>query len=406
MKQYFYFFFDQDGSLCCVNEYKFQERRLFNEKALNALNIVGNLNIKKIIIKDNSMNLISKNNKIVIDDLDQFYHKKYFKFLPTISATIKNSMRFNIINNQVSDSICVNNMTFYTDHYKKKIAIKSGNLVLFSSISLLSSIILYNNYSANLKSNVVSDIINQSKDLSSNSVMICNKASYIIKKHNEMEMRRLEEEAKQKELERRNYKNFTSYNDETKYAYDNYFDIVYDEATRWGLDPNLVMAILIQESKGKCKNLMQLSSCWYNHSFECYDFIDQEYKKVVLNDLNTPRGNIRAGCIILRHSIEYENNNIMAGAQCYNLGDGNMDAVIYATCKGENKTKDDLLANQDDISFVSYTKYANGGDKHYIANISKYLNETDYISYLDIDENNNIIEYKHNLKEKEKVLKK
>ncbi|MBR3523162.1 MAG: lysozyme family protein [Bacilli bacterium] len=404
MKQYFYFFFDQGGSLCCINEYMFQEHRLKKDKAIKALDLANSFNIKKIILKDNSMNLISNHNMIIINDVDTFYHKRYFDFLPKVMATINNSFRYNLLKDSYQDGIRVDNMTFYTGHYKKKMALKSGNLALFSGIAILSSTVFFQNVSR-----IDREINNSMESINLDAIINARNNTDIVidKTRKYLEVVEAEKQARLEEEKRRDYKNFTSYTDETKYAYDNYFDLVYEEATRWGLDPNLVMAILIQESKGKRENLMQISySSWINHSFECYDFIDNEYKKVVLNDLNTPKGNIRAGCMILRYSIERNNNNIMLGAQNYNMGDGNMDVILNATCAGENKTKDELFTNQNDMSFVNYTKYAKGGDKHYIANISQFLNQTDNIFFLDVDDKGNIIKYNHNLKEKDKVLTK
>ena len=45
------------------------------------------------------------------------------------------------------------------------------------------------------------------------------------------------------------------------------------------------MAMLIQESRGKKENLMQVSyDSWTDHVLEYYDFNDEEYKKFVLTN--------------------------------------------------------------------------------------------------------------------------
>lgn len=404
MKQYFYFFFDNKNELCCINEYNCHYRKYHKNDAIDALVIANNLNIQKISIKNNQIKLFSKHNFITIDDLKKFYYTKYYKLLPKISNTIQDSFRYSLLG--TSNESLIDNMDFYTETYKKKIATNSGRLAIFAGALLL---VTASSYKINkeiekktIKNSSIAVInIQNLNSAVENSNHISNVASSLVESYLE------EERLKAEEFKRKDYKNFTSYTAETKHAFDSYFDIVYAEATRWGLDPNLVMAMLIQESHGRHANLMQISySSWRNHTFDCYDFIDQEYKKVSLKSFNTPEDNIRAGCMILRHSINEMNGNIMAGVQCYNLGDGNMNHVINITATLEGISKEEVLANQDDLLFVPYTKYASGGDKHYIANISKYLNKTDFIYYLDMDSNNNIIEYKYNLKEKEKVLKK
>lgn len=401
MKQYFYFYFDNGGTLCCVNEYMYQEHHYKDNQALKFLNITNHLNFKKIILKDNSMYLKSNNNSVIINDIDTFWRKKYYHFLPNVKAILDNSLRYNLLKDNNYSGMSVDNMTIMAKPYKQKIAIKGGSVVLYAGAFLTLSSLLSNNIdkTINIQKKDITSIDNNVSDRIINPETIEKEKEYI-------NVYIENEKAKQEEYNKKMYYNFTSYNDDTKDAYDNYYNIVYNEAKRWGLDPNLVMAMMIQESRGQQSNLMQISySSWDNHEFECYDFIDQEYKKITLTDLDTPEGNVRAGCIILRYSIMRNNNNIMAGVQNYNLGDGNMDKVLKATCEGENKTKEELLSNQDDLSFTNYTKYASGGDKYYISNVSRHLNETDYIYFMDIDDNGNITEYKHNLvKESEKIL--
>lgn len=400
MKQYFYFFFDKKYNLCCINEYNYQYRKYKKELAMEILPIVDNINIQKIIIKDNEMRLISCNNVITFADYDKIFKRKSGKLIPNIRKKVNSSIKYRLFsqNYQPKDII------LYTDDYKNKIFIKGGVITLLSTMAIVGTLSLHKaGVNLNNEQLVVKNLcytVQKIVDVTYDSLELIDKLNNYFEE---------EERIRNEEIEKRNYKKFTSYNDETKYAYDNYFDIVYEEATRWGVDPNLLMAIMIAESHGKSANLMQISySSWINHSFEAYDFIEEKNKKVVLTSdvLNTAEGNIRAACMILRHSIKGQNNNIMAGVQCYNLGDGNMETVINAASRGENMTKDELLANQDDLLFVPYTKYANCGDKHYVDHISNFLNQTDSVFYLDVDENGNIVEYNYNLNKNGKTLAK
>ena len=416
MKQYFYFYFDNSGTLCCVNEYKFQEHHYKNSQALKFLNIANHLNFKKIILKDNSMYLKSNNNSVIIDDIDTFWRKKYYHFLPNVKAILDNSMRYNLLKDDSYAGMSVNNMTFLAKPYKQKIAIKGGSVVLYAGAVLSLTSLLSNSIdrTIDVPATNITSIDNESERVI-NPETLAQEQEYV----NEYVER---EKARQEEYNQRYYFNFTSYTEETKEAYDKFYNIVYANCKQTGIDPNLVMAMLIQESHGKLDNLMQINySDWKGYVFNYYDFECDEYKKFVLTDNKDAyeddvecvsydefligENNIKAGCLILRESIKYTNNNIMAGVQCYNLGTGNMNSVLRHTSADLNISKDELLADQDNLAFTNYTKYASGGDKHYINNVSRYLNDTDYIYYLDIDEDGNITEYKHDLvKEKEKVL--
>ena len=139
MKQYFYFYFDNGGALCCINEYRYQEKKLKNEKAVRALNIANCINFKKIVVKDNKMSLYSNNNHVIIDDVDTFYRKQYINILSNVKKIINCSFRYNLVRDVNYDGLSVDNMTFYTSNYKRKLALKSGRLFVLSSFALASS---------------------------------------------------------------------------------------------------------------------------------------------------------------------------------------------------------------------------------------------------------------------------
>ena len=176
-----------------------------------------------------------------------------------------------------------------------------------------------------------------------------------------------------------------------EYAYNLYYDMVKQKAEQWGIDANLAISILTQESAGKETNLMQIEfNPWKDQIITVYNFNNNQYQKIVLTDypenyanqsvtcitkedLMNPKTNISVGLILLRQSIDYMHGHIGAGIQCYNFGCGNMNKVLKKTAEETGLTVSEILNDQQNLSFVDYTNIIEEGDPDYLRHVIRYV---------------------------------
>ena len=172
-----------------------------------------------------------------------------------------------------------------------------------------------------------------------------------------------------------------------------YQDLVNTKAAKWGLDPNLVMAILTQESRqGNVTNLMQIEfDAWANEPFRVYDFENDKYVDIILTedsdlynsdkyltinkkDLENASTNISIGCAMLQSSLSRMNYHIAAGCQTYNFGPSGMNRDVFTETENRTfKTQESILADQNDFAFINYTYAYKAGDKDYFFHVVRFL---------------------------------
>ena len=407
-KQFFNFFFDKENNFHCINTYKGHHRHYVGNDARRKLDYIDYNNYNKIILDPDRIKLESDENSVTIDGASKFYKQKYHFDMQRTHRKLNKHFRFRLVkenefdlsNNKVLN---FNKIVILTNEYKKKIAFKGGYFVLLGALTLGGFA-----YGSEKLSSIefVTDKIEYDESL-----LDAGGKDYSINYYYEPATF---------ELLPQNYEDFDAYTNETALAYDSYYDIVKEEADRWGVDPNLVMAMLIQESHGKGKNIMQISySAWNGGKVKLYDFVDNKYVDILFTnnksrenetticisseDFSNPQMNVRMACAILRHSIERMDDHIMAGLQNYNFGDGNMDTVINHAASDLNMSKSELLSDQNNLDFANYVHFASGGDKHYINNVLKYIKDVDSLYYKDIDQYGNIVEYRYDINVKEKT---
>lgn len=195
--------------------------------------------------------------------------------------------------------------------------------------------------------------------------------------------------------------------DEVKYnnVISNYYEATYERSSRWGVSTNLALSMMSQESGGYEENLMQIQwESWAEQPITIFNFEKNEYEKIVLTenpenfknqgitqfiskeDLKNPKTNISIGCIILRYSFDQMNHNVTAAIQAYNFGVNNMNKVLDAAALDLGTTRDELLNNQNDTTFLNYRDVITVGDPHYVENTLRFLqdpNEAISIKYID-----------------------
>ncbi len=185
-----------------------------------------------------------------------------------------------------------------------------------------------------------------------------------------------------------NYINSTDYNYFKKYS------------KMYGVDPNLMVAIGMQESSlnhdeclpgGSFYNdcaigIMQLEKgcinelTAFNYETNCYDTISiTDGEKC---DIDT---NIRAACMLFQNAIEKYNGNIFLAIQYHNYNNM-LDVALEKTSLEANISTSNLINNYSDIKFLKYID-----DIH--NNPSKYLSNWQYKTYGDNEYINHVLSY-------------
>ncbi len=169
-------------------------------------------------------------------------------------------------------------------------------------------------------------------------------------------------------------------NTETKYG-----SILKKYSDIYGLDYNLMVAIATQErgehstqmDKGGATGLMQIqNSAFVGKNLTAYNFESNNNETVSIteNNIKDLDFNIKLGCMILQNALRYMDYNILAGLQCYNMGNGNMSKVLKPYSYSTDKSVDEILADQKDIGWLDYRNNSKAGDPTYIENVLRWMN--------------------------------
>lgn len=163
-----------------------------------------------------------------------------------------------------------------------------------------------------------------------------------------------------------------------------YGAIIEQYASDYGLDPALVTAIATQErgvhsnvmDKGGATGLMQIqNSVWVGHEVSAYNFNEEKKETLsittdMLGDVNT---NIKIGCMILQNAMEYMDYNVLAGIQCYNMGYGNMNKVLTECASKTGATKQEILKDPNNTSWMEYRDIIPVGDQNYVEHVLSWI---------------------------------
>lgn len=216
---------------------------------------------------------------------------------------------------------------------------------------------------------------------------------YKSKEEIKKENKRKEEKAKEKmEITELDY--VSKYGSEdASYAYDNYYKLIDKCAKRYGISTNLLLGLLTQESRGREDNLTQIVfSCWDGARIKVFDFNENKWKEFVItsnpslysnedvtiiteSDLYDPELNITTCCLILRDCFERMNNHIGAGIMSYNIGYPAMLNVLDTTAYNYGITREDILKDQKNLSFMDYTYIAGMGDQDYLNHVLQFVGD-------------------------------
>ena len=157
-----------------------------------------------------------------------------------------------------------------------------------------------------------------------------------------------------------------------------YGDSINKYASMYGIDPNLIVAIISQENPTYKKNnsssgaygLMQVENIWNNKELTCYNKEQQCYETIIVD---TSKANsdadysIKVGCMIFASTAEAINKRT-------NLTDAEaFQATLIAYNKGITVTTKVLNNTYSFDEFINTITSTKGGDNNYTENVLSHL---------------------------------
>ena len=196
---------------------------------------------------------------------------------------------------------------------------------------------------------------------------------------------------------------------------ENYLDIIKEKASKYGIDYNLILAIATAERVthsdvtdiGGGTGLMQIQNrAWVGNTVRIFNFNKNEYETITITDemIRDLYGNIEVGCMILQDTLRRCNYNILLGLQGYNMGIGSIEMILNEYCNVENKTKEEVKNNIEDIEWLEYRDIVPWGNPKYIEGVLPYVtNDNGKINTFVYKPDGSMV--KLNINNKEAILK-
>lgn len=391
MREYNFFFNDNDELLCEIID-NGEKTELIETDAINELININEMYFNRVRASNRSIRLNGDDISVNIYDLNEFYSKGYSEFIPRIMI-------------RVNRIIAKHQKEKHRDEIVKNLKVACGKIACGTLIVTLlgtaagslskqhSENDIGNNITVENDFNSMSDDLDYATDkVNQEYDQMMNELKEVEENYNETSNNNEIIEEKPSDIAYIRYDDLTD-SDTYIGAYEEYYNIVEKYANKWGISPNIIMAMLTQESAGKQSNLMQIQfDSWIDGVLTEYDFVNERYQSIVLTDnpemyegknitvitredLQNKVTNISVACVILRHCLEKMDYNILASIQAYNLGWPNMNTVLKTTSENTGLSVDELLSDQTNTEFTNYTYIVNCGDSNYVSNVVRYLTD-------------------------------
>lgn len=391
MREYNFFFNDNDELLCEIID-NGEKTELVETDAINELININEMYFNRVRASNRSIRLNGDDISVNIYDLNEFYSKGYSEFIPRIMI-------------RVNRIIAKHQKEKHRDEIVKNLKVACGKIACGTLIVTLlgtaagslskqhSENDIGNNITVENDFNSMSDDLDYATDkVNQEYDQMMNELKEVEENYNETSNNNEIIEEKPSDIAYIRYDDLTD-SDTYIGAYEEYYNIVEKYANKWGISPNIIMAMLTQESAGKQSNLMQIQfDSWIDGVLTEYDFVNERYQSIVLTDnpemyegknitvitredLQNKVTNISVACVILRHCLEKMDYNILASIQAYNLGWPNMNTVLKTTSENTGLSVDELLSDQTNTEFTNYTYIVNCGDSNYVSNVVRYLTD-------------------------------
>lgn len=411
--------YDQFDKLCVdVDDGEMTTLIINDDEIVKLLKVVNGVNFESVRIYKNSLKLITNDEEVIIRDIDKFCKDMWIDRLPSVAMQAKNAI--SKYNRNKGKTKTRRNVKFG----RRRVV---GTGIIFALL-IISSVIASK---VNTTSKDVPDGTEQLDEHTYDSLLniaynntnmnysfddFKDDMDEIAQAKVEAELGEMPLTEQITESQKEGYAAYIDYSlstdDEKRaHAYDNYHEIVEEYAAKWGISSNLIMAILTQESGGYKTNLMQIEfDVWKDQEIKVYNFRDGKYEYFVLTnnpenydrsrvtcitekDLDNPITNISIACVLLRKSAEYMDYHVLAAIQCYNLGKGNMDYIFEIIFEETGQTREEILSDQENISFYQYTSKVDEGDPFYLSNVFAFLSDYgETITFKHFGDNHEIVE--------------
>lgn len=409
MRKYVFMY---DDELICTRLIDGQEKTFYGEKAISLLAKKDKINFKRVRIHNNRIVMQSRNNQIIIRNLEEMYENGMFDYF-------------------------YNNMSKINKAYKKnnKKSLSKGKVVGIATVGIAAAIMLAVTAGKikDRSSEVIPIEIEEEENLEENELNVQNILSEPI---DDMAMRSdaivpeqednmvIDPDELLNELdEEQALEEYLNSIDVVRLAYDTEFDQVKYEnayescneyiqvrAPRWGVSPTLAQGMVTQETGGYFTNLMQIQfNSWHDQKITLFNYETGKMESIILTnnpegynrkpntqyitekDLENPKTNISVGCILLQYSFERMEHNIPAAIQCYNFGTNNMNKVLDEAAANLGISVDEILSDPTNTDWLPYRDIINVGDKNYLEHVIRYIPKQEegvWVNY--IDENGDI----------------
>lgn len=390
MIEYYFFFNDNNEFMCEITEGE-EQTELTEQEAIDELIAINETNFDHVRASNRLIRLNSEDTSVIISDLQDFYSYGYSEYIPDIME-------------RVNKAIAKHQKDKHRNEVVRNLKVTCGKVACGTLIVTLlgtaaGALHKQHTNSNNLTNNIATeDFINEipinleavSDDFDEEYDQMIDELETVVDEYTESQNTIIEEKPIDTAYLR--YDDLTNTNTYIG-AYEDYYSIVEKYANKWGISPNIIMAMLTQESAGKKVNLMQIQfDSWHDQVLTEYDFVNGRYQSIVLTDtpekyagqnitvitredLNNKVTNISVACVILRYCLEQMDFNVLAAIQAYNLGCPNMDKVMNETSRNVGVSVDDLLSDQTNTEFTNYTHIVDCGDPNYVTNVFRYLTD-------------------------------
>lgn len=390
MIEYYFFFNDNNEFMCEITEGE-EQTELTKQEAIDELIAINETNFDHVRASNRLIRLNSEDTSVIISDLQDFYSYGYSEYIPDIME-------------RVNKAIAKHQKDKHRNEVVRNLKVTCGKIACGTLIVTLlgtaaGALHKQHTNSNNFTNNIATeDFINEipinleavSDDFDEEYDQMIDELETVVDEYTESQNTIIEEKPIDTAYLR--YDDLTNTNTYIG-AYEGYYSIVEKYANKWGISPNIIMAMLTQESAGKKVNLMQIQfDSWHDQVLTEYDFVNGRYQSIVLTDtpekysgqnitvitredLNNKVTNISVACVILRYCLEQMDFNVLAAIQAYNLGCPNMDKVMNETSRNVGVSVDDLLSDQTSTEFTNYTFIVDCGDPNYVTNVFRYLTD-------------------------------
>ena len=160
----------------------------------------------------------------------------------------------------------------------------------------------------------------------------------------------------------------------------NYGAMIAEMSMRFGIDEELICAVIAQESRGTASNLMQIEANHIGHPHTAFDKKEGRVITVVPTEsmLNNPYDSILLGVIILRNCSDDFKNNPWLTLQAYNFGSNGMKTVLKIYAEEHHMTVDEVMEDPYNLEWFPYREYyrkyfgEKAGDLNYVENVMQW----------------------------------